>query len=148
MCVTIFLVQKCGHNYPADESIFQKIIDAIGGVTVQNETSFTSHDGYYFEQGKLDLDGEHALHYARERKAFKNGDFQRGQNQMKVIKAMVKKMTSPSILGNYASLMSGVSDSFRTSLSDDEISSLVKSQLKVLLEMNTHIHMQLNLLQL
>ena len=49
---------------------------------------------------------------------------------MKVIKAMVKKMTSPSILGNYASLMSGVSDSFRTSLSDDEISSLVKAQLK------------------
>lgn len=109
---------------------FQNIINALGGITIKNDTSFTSHDGYHFEQGTLELDGLHALHYSRERKAFKNGDFQRGQNQMKVIKAMVKKMTSPSILGNYASLMSGVSDSFRTSLSDDEISSLVKAQLK------------------
>ena len=110
---------------------FQNIINALGGVSIHNDTAFTSHDGFYFEQGDLDLDGEHALHFSRERKAFKNGDFQRGANQMKVIKAMVKKMTSPAILGNYASLMSSVSDSFRTSMEDDEISSLVKQQLKV-----------------
>lgn len=109
---------------------FENIIDALGGVTIQNETAFTSHDGYYFEQGKLNLDGKHALHYSRERKAFKNGDFQRGANQMKVIKAMVKKMTSPAILGNYASLMSGLTDSFQTNMSDNEISTLVKAQLK------------------
>lgn len=109
---------------------FQNIIDALGGVTIKNDVAFTSHDGYRYETGTLELDGLHALHFARERKAFTNGDFQRGQNQMKVIKAMVKKMTSPSILSNYASLMSGLTDSFQTNMTDDEISALVKAQLK------------------
>ena len=116
---------------------FQNIIDALGGVTVENDVTFTSHDGYTFEQGTLELDGLHALHFARERKAFAMGDIQRGINQMKVMKAMIKKMTTPAVLNNYSSLMKGVSDSFLTSMDDDEISSLVKMQLKDGSEWNT-----------
>jgi LCP family protein required for cell wall assembly len=108
---------------------FQNIIDALGGITIENDTAFTSHDSYYFEQGTLELDGLHALHYSRERKAFALGDIQRGINQMKVMKAMIAKMTSPAILTNYSSLMSSVSDSFQTNMSSDEISDLVKLQL-------------------
>ena len=116
---------------------FQNIIDALGGVTVENDVSFVSHDGYTFEQGTLELDGLHALHFSRERKAFAMGDIQRGINQMKVMKAMIKKATSPAILNNYSSLMAGVSDSFLTSMDDKEISALVKMQLKKNTDWNT-----------
>ncbi len=108
---------------------FEKMIDAVGGVTVNNEESFTSIDGYYIESGDVTLDGEYALAFARERKAFANGDNQRGINQMKVIKSLINKLTSPSLLKNYTSIMDSMADTVETTLSPEDISSLVKMQL-------------------
>ncbi|MGN0382862.1 MAG: LCP family protein [Eubacterium sp.] len=108
---------------------FMDIIDALGGITIYNEVEFTSWDGYYYPSGTLDLDGKYALNFARERHAFALGDVQRGINQMKVIKAMADKASSPAVLSGYADIMSSVSDSFSTDMSSDEISSLVKMQL-------------------
>lgn len=109
---------------------FMNIVDALGGITIENEESFVSNDGYYFEEGTLQLDGLHALHYARERKAFALGDVQRGINQMKVIKAMASKAISPTLLTNYSSIMESIADCMQTNMAMDDISSLVKMQLK------------------
>lgn len=109
---------------------FMNIVDALGGITIENEESFVSNDGYYFEEGTLELDGLHALHYARERKAFALGDVQRGINQMKVIKAMAAKAMSPTLLTNYSSIMESIADCMQTNMAMDDISSLVKMQLK------------------
>lgn len=109
---------------------FMNIVDALGGITIENEESFVSNDGYYFEEGTLTLDGLHALHYARERKAFALGDVQRGINQMKVIKAMASKAMSPALLTNYSGIMESVADCMQTNMSMEDVSSLVKMQLK------------------
>lgn len=108
---------------------FIDIVDGLGGITIENESEFTSWDGYYYPAGTLNLDGEYALNYARERHAFATGDNQRGINQMKIIKAMVEKASSPAILTGYAKIMASVSDNFETNMSQSNISSLVNMQL-------------------
>ena len=114
---------------------FISIIDAVGGVDVYSDQAFTSvgSPGYYdpttFAEGWNHLDGKSALAFARERHAFASGDIQRGINQMKVINAMVDKLKSPTVLMNFSRLMDAVSDCFVTSLSQDQISALVRMQL-------------------
>lgn len=108
---------------------FIDIIDALGGITIENESEFTSWDGYYYPAGTLNLDGIYALNYARERHAFATGDIQRGINQMKVIKAMVSKAVSPAILTGYSKIMSSVANNFETNMSQSNISSLMQYQL-------------------
>lgn len=108
---------------------FENIIDALGGITVNSEQEFTSVAGYYYCQGENDLDGAEALSFARERYAFEDGDRQRGRNQMAVIKAVIEKAMSPSLLINYADIMASVSGSFETSMPYDTIAELVRDML-------------------
>ena len=114
---------------------FINIIDAIGGVDVYSDQAFTSvgSPGYYdpttFAEGWNHLDGKSALAFARERHAFASGDIQRGINQMKVIDAMANKLKSPTVLMSFSKLMDAVSDCFVTSLSQEQISALVRMQL-------------------
>lgn len=76
------------------------------------------------------LNGEAALCFSRERYAFADGDNQRGKNQMAVIQAIISKASSPAVLKNYQTLLSSLSDAFITSLSYDDIASLVQMQLQ------------------
>ena len=108
---------------------FENIIDALDGITVNSEHEFVSVDGYYYNQGENYLDGAAALSFARERYAFEDGDNQRGKNQMAVIKAVIEKAMSPSLLMNYADIMASVSGSFETSMPYDAIAELVRDML-------------------
>ena len=108
----------------------ETMIDAIGGITVDNPVAFSTVEGYHIPQGNVKLDGKLALAFARERKNLSNGDNGRGQNQMKVITAVINKMTSGStLLANYSEIMNGLTGMFATSMSASDISSLVKMQL-------------------
>ena len=121
---------------------FINIIDALGGVDVYSDQAFTSvgSPGYYdpttFVEGWNHLDGKAALAFARERHAFKTGDVQRGINQMKVIDAMLNKIKSPALLMGFTKILDAVSDSFVTSLSQNQISALVRMQLSDFAEWN------------
>ena len=108
---------------------FEKIVDAMGGVTVYSDYAFTTGGGYSFQQGENHLNGAYALAFARERKSFGDGDRQRGRNQMAVIKAVINKAMSPAILSNYAGIMESVSGSFETSMPYDVIAELVRDML-------------------
>ena len=121
---------------------FINVIDALGGVDVYSDQAFTSvgSPGYYdpttFVEGWNHLDGKAALAFARERHAFKTGDVQRGINQMKVIDAMLNKIKSPALLMGFTKILDAVSDSFVTSLSQNQISALVRMQLSDFAEWN------------
>ena len=125
---------------------FISIIDAIGGVDVYSDQAFTSvgSPGYYdpttFAEGWNHLDGKSALAFARERHAFKTGDIQRGINQMKVIDAMVEKLKSPALLMSFSKLMDAMADCFVTSLSQEQISALVRMQLSDLSSWDIQSH--------
>ena len=116
---------------------FETLIDAIGGITVYSDTAFSTADNYQILEGENTLNGAEALSFARERKRLPGGDNARGQNQMKVIKAVIGKMTSGStILANYGSIMESLEGMFATSMSMSEISGLVKMQLNDMSEWN------------
>lgn len=109
---------------------FEKVIDALGGVTVYSDESFTTyHGGYSISQGENNMDGKKALCFARERYSVSGGDRGRGKNQMKVIKAVIDKACSPAILNDFNGLISSLTGSFETNMTSDEISSLVKMEL-------------------
>ena len=109
---------------------FETLIDAIDGITVYSDVAFKTADDYYISQGENELNGAQALSFARERKRLAGGDNARGQNQMKVIKAVIAKATSgTTIISNYTDIMASLEGMFATSMPMSEISSLVKMQL-------------------
>lgn len=109
---------------------FETLIDAIGGVTVESEYSFTTRGtGYSFSTGENHLNGSQALAFARERYAFSTGDNQRGKNQMKVLTAVIDKLSSTTIIIHHAQILNSLQGMFVTNLSSDDINDLVKMQL-------------------
>lgn len=73
------------------------------------------------------MNGDKALVFARERKSFARGDVQRGKNQMSVIKGVISKCASPSILDNYQKILESISESFQTSVSKKTFRNLLNS---------------------
>lgn len=105
------------------------IVNLLGGVNVYSEHDFTSVDGYNFKKGDNNLYGEKALAFVRERYAFTDGDRQRGRNQEAMIKAIIEKMTKPSVLLKYDGILSKLSTKMETNADDKMILSLIKMQL-------------------
>ncbi len=105
-----------------------KIVDAIGGITVESKYSF-SYDGYTFKKGTNKLNGAAALAFSRCRKELPNGDESRGENQEAVIEAIIAKVTNVSVLSKYATILKTLEGSFVTNMSEDDIYSFIKFQL-------------------
>ena len=102
----------------------------MGGITVDNTDGYAfSIGGYDFTQSVMELNGEQALAFSRERHSFAEGDRERGRNQMRVIRGMINKATSPAVLTNYMSFLDAISDSFETDMSTSEMKALIQMQL-------------------
>jgi polyisoprenyl-teichoic acid--peptidoglycan teichoic acid transferase len=111
-------------------SSFLKIIDVIGRIEVYSKYSFTDMTGVYsFEKGINTLDSREALIFARERKAFEEGDVQRGLNQQEVIKAVIKKLISPNTLTKIDKIVGSVAKSLDTNLDPADIQKLIALQI-------------------
>ena len=105
------------------------IVNALGGITVENPVAFTASDGSYsYPAGEVEMDGEMALRFARERYNLAGGDRDRGKNQMRVITGIINKAISPAIITRYTSILDAVSGSFQTNMSNSEMTSLIKMQ--------------------
>ena len=106
------------------------IVDALGGITVDSDYKFkTLHGNYQIEKGINEMNGDKTLCFVRERYALPNGDFDRGKNQQKVLKAMLDKAMSPKIITNFNNILSAIEGSFETDMSSKEIKSLLNMQL-------------------
>ena len=110
-------------------SSFIDIVNALGGIEAYSKYSFTSIDGYSYKEGYNKMNGEEALSFARERKAFADGDRQRGADQQAVIEAIISKACSKEILSKYNSLLDSIEGEFETNMSTKKITSLIKMQL-------------------
>ena len=109
---------------------FEKLIDAIGGISIYSDQTFTAISGVHFEKGWNELNGEQAIWYVRERYHVSGGDHTRGKHQMQMIQAVFEKMTSSkTLIANYSNILKSLEGMFATSLSAEDISSLVKMQL-------------------
>ena len=113
------------------------IVDALGGITVDSDYKFkTLHGNYQIEKGINEMDGDKALCFVRERKHLKLGDFARGRNQQKVLKALMDKALSPKIITNFDNVLSALEGTFETDMSSDEIRSLLNMQLNDMADWN------------
>ena len=95
---------------------FEEIVDALGGVNVYIENSFTDYNyptkdhkikTVSFEKGYQHLDGARALEFARSRhgivgegNGFEASDYARSERQFKIIEAIKNKIISFSTLTN------------------------------------------------
>ena len=105
-----------------------KIVDVLGGIDVYVDKGFSSAD-YYFKAGYNHMNGKKALSFSRERHAFVDGDRSRGKNQEAVIRAIVEKVSSPSVLTKYSTILNSLDGSFETNINSQNIKKLVKMQL-------------------
>lgn len=107
------------------------IVDALGGIDVYSDLGFMpyTNNDIYINEGMNHMDGAMALAFARERYAYIEGDNHRVQNQQEVLKGILDKVLSPSIITNFSGFLSSVDGSFETSMESSEISSLVKMQI-------------------
>ncbi|HEL2423012.1 TPA: LCP family protein [Streptococcus suis] len=110
---------------------FLQLIDLVGGIDVENTQEFISlHGNYHFPVGRIHMDAEQALGFVRERYSLEGGDNDRGQNQEKVISALIKKLSSPENLHNYQAILNSLEGSIQTDLSIKTIIELVNTQLE------------------
>lgn len=110
-------------------SSFLKVLDAIGGVDIYNPYAFVSkHGGCTYPAGEIHLEGEKALTYCRERYNLSNGDFDRNEHQMIVIKAILKKVSSTEALNHADQLLNALNGTMLTNIPTDELMTLASEQ--------------------
>lgn len=113
-----------------------QIVDALGGIDVDSPFAFTAdyeedeHIYYEFQKGINHLDGKQALAYVRERYGLREGDVARARHQQQVVKAVVDKLTTTTILTKYASLLGSMEGNFTTNIDIDSITAFAKMQLE------------------
>ena len=110
------------------------LVDALGGIDVNVEpgyatNTFAALPGFSVHEGVNHLNAQQALAFARERYSYTEGDRQRTKNQQQVLMGIVKEATKPSVITNYAAIMDTMANTFSTTMSNEEITALIKYQL-------------------
>ena len=125
---------------------FAKMIDAIGGVTVNSDVAFVnSYDNPLIDGtsltvnvGENEFNGAQALAFARERMNVSGGDNDRGKNQMRIISAVVDKLSAGTILANYSDILDSLEGMFITNMPTEDINKLIKMQLSDMSSWSVH----------
>lgn len=116
---------------------FERIVDALGGVTIDNardirDTHYPgknySYETFELAAGWHTLDGKTALKYVRERHDDPEGDFGRAKRQQEVLQSLRDKIIDPTTFGNIFTierLLSVLGESVRTDIGTKEIESFL-----------------------
>ncbi|MEG0366724.1 MAG: LCP family protein [Coprobacillus sp.] len=118
---------------------FINVVDALGGITVdvpkysvkgRTDGVFVTNKGNYtIKPGVNNFNADQALSFVRERKSFTQGDVVRGENQMLMLKTIIKKCCSPSVVTKLDSVFESLSSSFETNMSSSDVKSLINMQI-------------------
>ncbi|OWR26797.1 hypothetical protein CDO73_24715 [Saccharibacillus sp. O23] len=102
----------------------ERIIDILGGVTVDNPFEFY-FEGTTYAKGPIEMNGHEALMYSRMRYDDPKGDIGRNDRQQLVLSALIEKGKSISNLTKVNSLLDAVKDNVKTNLTKDDMMDLV-----------------------
>ena len=123
--VSDFVGVPIAHYVQMDFTGFKDIVNALGGVTV-DVPAYTYYDGIAIQAGKQKLNGEQALIFARCRKTYGAGDFQRTANHRQLIKVVADDLLrSPAT--SMPELITTISKYLNTDMSTDQIIAMVQS---------------------
>lgn len=112
---------------------FKELVDAVGGVTLNVRdripVGLPTDDFFsYIEPGKQELDGFHALWFARAR--YDSDDYSRMARQKCVMSAMLQQVSPQSVLTNFSDLADATSGMFETDLPGSEFGRFIDLALK------------------
>lgn len=81
---------------------FSELTESLGGVYVDNPRAFSAgnNNPTFYPEGTIRLQGNDALRFVRERKAFPTGDYARVENQQRVVDAIIDRMLSSETMTN------------------------------------------------
>jgi len=123
------------HYYAAvDLEGFRKLIDAVGGVTIDNPKAINDpsyggwldgHVGFRLSKGVHHLDGENALAYARSRKGAGDNDFTRARRQQQLLVALRARLTDPTLLPQLPAIIEAGSKTVRTNFPRDRLQEIL-----------------------
>lgn len=99
---------------------FKDIIDALDGVTVENDMDLT-YKTYDFPKGDIALSGDEALIFSRIRYEDPRGDFGRQIRQKQIIQAVLHKGASVSSILKYDDVFNALGKNVKTNLTFKEI---------------------------
>lgn len=103
------------------------LINAVGGVTVQNDLDWHSN-GYHYQKGKLQLSsGKKALGYVRMRHQDPAGDFGRNDRQRQVIEAIIDKAAHFSSVTRFDDILNAIGDNVKTDISFEQMKHIGKN---------------------
>ena len=123
------------YNVRINFTSLEKVVNEIGGVDVESEHDFSS-GGTHFTVGTNRLNGKQALAFSRERYSFEGGDRTRGQNQMKVITAIIQKMSEPAMALKAGGVLNAISDVIETNMPSKDLNTLIRGQLDSMAKWN------------
>lgn len=135
-----FLLGVPIHYYAAvDLAGFRKMIDAVGGVTVDNKRLIDDprydwldgRRGFRLTPGKHTLDGQEALAYVRSRYTPGDNDFNRARRQQQVLLALRQKLTSPEMVPKIPELVEIAGDTLKTNFPSERIGEMLEIATKV-----------------
>ena len=127
---------KIDHYITINIAGFKKIIDAIGGVTIDVEKRMYYSDPYDdngdnggpfvidLRPGVQHMDGSMAIQYVRYRD--EEGDIGRVERQQKFLRALVKEVANPSVITKIPSIIKEVGSVVNSDLSTSEMLNLAK----------------------
>lgn len=104
---------------------FKDIIDALGGVTVDNDMDLT-YRTHNFPKGDISLNGNQALIFSRIRYEDPRGDFGRQIRQKQIIHAILHKGASVSSILKYDDVFNALGENVKTNLTFKEIVNIQK----------------------
>lgn len=121
---------KMDHYVLINFAGFFKIVDALGGVDVNVEKRMYYEDPYDnlvidLKPGMQHLNSKTAIQYVRYRD--EEGDLGRIKRQQHFIKAVIEKVTSPSVITKIPDLIREVSAAVKTDMSTTEMLSVAKT---------------------
>jgi polyisoprenyl-teichoic acid--peptidoglycan teichoic acid transferase len=128
-----------GHSVAIDLGVFERAVDALGGVTVDvpcpivdrflDPRDATGHRKLDLAAGAARLDGVTAAMYAHSRHG--RSDFSRARRQQAILVGMRRELAKASSLVRLPSLFGSFEDSIETDLSRAEVLSLARRVLRV-----------------
>lgn len=126
---------KVNYSFRVNFTSVIDVVDALDGIDLNVEEGeqcdlFWANMKPGLPVGMHHVDGETALAFARERKAYVDGDYQRVRNQQKVMQAIINRAISSSVLVNYTSFINSLESAFETNMTYDEITDLIKYELQ------------------
>jgi len=103
------------HYVAINMSGIKELVDAVGGVEVNNDLKFTN-EGNTFEIGKIKLNGEQASSYTRMRYDDPNGDYGRQARQRNVVAAVANKVLSLDGVSKYQEILNAMEGNMKTNM--------------------------------